>query len=40
VVGEKKNLAYMVKNDYTAKRYTLLCDYLAEENAKYERLYS
>ena len=39
-VGEKKNLAYMVKNDYTAKRYTLLCDYLAEENAKYERLYS
>ena len=40
VVGEKKNVSFMVSNNYTAKRYTLLTDYIHEENAKYDRLYS
>ena len=40
VVGEKKNVSFMVGNDYTAKRYTLLTEYLYEEDAKYVRLYS
>ena len=31
IVGESRHMYSMVKNNYTAKRYTLLCDLLAEE---------
>lgn len=40
LVGEKKNVAFMVRNNYTAKRYTNLARYVLDENEKYSALYS
>lgn len=34
IVGDRKHLYSMVKNDYTAKRYTLLVDLLREESER------
>lgn len=34
IVGDDKNLSYMVHNNYTAKRYTLLTEMLCEEDER------
>ena len=39
LVGDKQVLARMIKNSHTAKRYTLLCDFLIEENNKMKKLF-
>ena len=39
VIGEKKNLYRMVKNTYTATRYSMLKDLILSEKKKYEQLY-
>ncbi len=38
LVGDKKNIYRMVKNDYTEKRYTLLTDLLRRNKKKWEAL--
>lgn len=35
LIGSKQNLARMIHNNYTAKRFTLLKDYLKDESNKY-----
>ena len=39
LVGSKGALSQMVRNSHTAKRYTLLCDFLIDENKKLKLLY-
>ena len=39
LVGDKGALARMVKNSHTAKRYTLLKDFLIDENNKMKKLF-
>lgn len=39
LVGDKDALARMIKNNHTAKRYTLLKDFLIEESDKMKRLF-
>jgi exodeoxyribonuclease V alpha subunit len=39
LVGAKKNIAMVVHNNYTAKRYTLLKRFLLEEKKKWQDLY-
>ena len=36
LIGSKQNLARMIYNNYTAKRFTLLKTYLRDENLKYK----
>ena len=36
LIGSKQNLARMIYNNYTAKRFTLLKDYLCDEQLKYK----
>lgn len=36
LIGSKQNLARMIYNNYTAKRFTLLKDYLCDEHLKYK----
>lgn len=36
LIGSKQNMARMIYNNYTAKRFTLLKDYLRDENLKYK----
>ena len=39
LVGDRQTLSRMVKNSHTAKRYTLLKDFLIEENQKMKQLF-
>ena len=39
LVGDRQTLSRMVKNSHTAKRYTLLKDFLIEENKKMKQLF-
>ena len=39
LVGDKFALQKMIKNNHTNKRYTLLSDFLVEENSKMEKLF-
>lgn len=36
LIGSKQNMARMIYNNYTAKRFTLLKDYLRDEHLKYK----
>lgn len=36
LIGSKQNMARMIYNNYTAKRFTLLKDYLRDENLKFK----
>ena len=36
LIGSKQNMARMIYNNYTAKRFTLLKDYLKDENLKFK----
>ena len=40
LVGTKQNIARMVKNNYTAVRYSMLKTFLVEEQSKLDILYS
>jgi exodeoxyribonuclease V alpha subunit len=40
LVGDKTSLVRMIKNTHTAKRYTLLKDFLIEESEKMKQLFS
>ncbi len=39
LVGSKANISRMVRNNYTAKRYTKLKDFLVEKNKEFNNLY-
>lgn len=39
LVGDKQTLARMIKNSHTAKRYTLLKDFLVQESQKMKQLF-
>lgn len=39
IVGDEKNIEKMIKNNYTAKRYTLLKHFLSEQESKYIKLW-
>ncbi len=39
IIGDEKNIERMVKNNYTAKRFTLLKDFLLEQQSKFSKLW-
>ena len=39
VIGDKKCMYRMIKNTYTATRYSMLKDLILSEKRKYEQLY-
>ena len=39
LVGSKQNIARMVKNNYTQKRYSMLKQYLINEQQKFDALF-
>ena len=40
LVGPKKNIARMIFNNYTANRYSMLCEFIKQQKNKVEFLYS